>query len=246
MPLLGLIGYPLSHSFSPAYFREKFRSPGLGNWDYISFPIQSIEMLPGLIQANPGLIGLNVTIPYKEAVLSHCETFSREVAAIGAANCILVHRQDGEYSLEALNTDHIGFAASISGWYKPTRNKALVLGTGGASKAVQYALGNLGIPFDIAGRSQPLNYGTVRLARYDLVVNCTPVGMKGFETAILNLPYKEITEGTYYIDLVYNPAETLMMGEFSKRGAITMNGEKMLHIQADKAWDIFYKAHSGE
>lgn len=243
MPLLGLIGYPLSHSFSPAYFREKFRLLGLNNWDYTPFPIQSIEMLPGLVQDHPELIGFNVTIPYKESVLSYCKTLSPEVLSIGAANCILVHRQGQRYSLEAFNTDCIGFSASLIKWYKPTRKKALVLGNGGASKAIQYALPYMDVPFDVAGRSLPLNYSNVRLAQYDLVINCTPAGMKGFETDRLDLPYQEIAEGTYYLDLVYNPVQTPMMEAFSKEGAIAMNGEKMLHAQADKAWEIFYEAY---
>lgn len=246
MPLLGLIGYPLSHSFSPTYFREKFNLLGLADWDYTTFPIESLDMLPGIIQANAGLAGLNVTIPYKESILSYCKTLSGEVVSIGATNCILVRRQGQDYTLEAFNTDHSGFAASISGWYKPSRKKALVLGTGGASKAIQYALSHMGIPFDTAGRNLPLNYDNVRLSLYDLVVNCTPVGTQGFETTILNLPFGEIIEDTYYIDLVYNPAQTPMIAQFSKYGAITMNGEKMLHVQADMAWELFYKAYSSK
>lgn len=242
MPLLGLIGYPLSHSFSPAYFREKFKKLGFDNWDYKPFPIASLEMLPDIIQLHPELAGFNVTIPYKESILSYCNTLSPEVSSIGAANCILVLRQDKNYSLEAFNTDYIGFVKSIEDWYKPTRKKALVLGTGGASKAIQYALSIMEISYDVAGRGSPLNYHNIRLGQYDLIVNCTPIGMQGFHTDSLDLPFHETSEGTYFVDLVYNPAQTSMMNSFAQYGAIAQNGERMLHAQADKAWEIFYKA----
>jgi shikimate dehydrogenase len=238
MPLLGLIGYPLAHSFSPAYFKQKFKDENLLDWDYQAFPIESIELLPTLLDLHPDLIGFNVTIPHKTEVLKYCHTLSEEVDKIGAANFILIDPKTK--LLSAYNTDYFGFAKSLEAWYNGC-GRALVLGSGGSSKAIQYALDNLNISHDGCGRNGEINYSNVDLNQYDLIVNCTPIGMSTYtlhETDVLDLPYHQINNSHCFYDLVYNPENTSMMQRFAARGARVKNGIEMLHLQADKAWEM--------
>jgi shikimate dehydrogenase len=237
MPLLGLIGYPLAHSFSPAYFKQKFKEENRIDWDYQIFPIPEIDQLPELIALHPNLIGFNVTIPHKTEVLKYCHTQSEEVEEIGAANFILI---DPETKLlSAFNTDYWGFAVSLKTWYHGNR-RALVLGNGGSSKAIQYALKSLKILFDVCSRHGTLNYRNLDLSQYDLLVNCTPVGMSGNlnEKDCLDLPYHQINSSHNFYDLVYNPENTAMMQKFADNGAKVKSGLEMLYLQADKAWDM--------
>jgi shikimate dehydrogenase len=237
MPLMGLIGYPLAHSFSPGYFKEKFKLEDLSDWDYQAFPLTEINKLPELISLHPNLIGFNVTIPYKSEVLKYCNSQSDEVKAIGAANFILI---DPETKfLSAYNTDYWGFTQSLETWYTGN-GRALILGNGGSSKAIQYALEKLQIPFDVCSRKGDLNYRNLDLSQYSLIVNCTPVGMSGNtdKDGLLDLPYHQINSSHYFYDLVYNPETTGMMQKFADRGAKAKNGLEMLHLQADKAWEM--------
>lgn len=241
MVILGLIGYPLSHSFSPAYFKAKFEQLGLENYEYRSFPIQDISELKKLIHSENELIALNVTIPYKTSVLPLCQILSYDVIEIGAANLLLINRNTDGYSLSAYNTDHFGFSESLKKFYPLNSNKALVLGNGGSSKAIQYALQKMQIPFDIASRTIGIPYNEIELSNYTLIVNCTPIGMEKFadeSNGLLPLDYSKIKASHYFYDLVYNPLQTQMMEEFQKRGAMVRNGLEMLKIQADKAWEI--------
>jgi shikimate dehydrogenase len=237
MPLLGLIGYPLAHSFSPEYFKNKFTEENLSDWDYQAFPIHEIDALPELIALHPNLIGFNVTIPHKTEVLKYCHILSEEVEEIGAANFILIDPKTK--LLSAFNTDFWGFTQSLLSWYKGN-GRALVLGNGGSSKAIQYALQRLDVSFDVCTRNGALNYGNINFGIYTLIVNCTPVGMSGNSNAegCLDLPYEQIHSAHYFYDLVYNPENTPMMQKFTDNGAKVKNGLEMLHLQADKAWEM--------
>jgi shikimate dehydrogenase len=238
MPLLGLIGYSLEHSFSPAYFKQKFKAENLSDWEYQAFPMAEIDRLPELISTHPNLLGFNVTIPHKTGVLKFCLSQSEEVKAIGAANFILI--DPITKSLRAYNTDFWGFAKSLKTWYHGT-GRAIVFGNGGSSKAIQYALKTLHVSFDVCSRNGALNYGNLDLSQYDLLVNCTPTGMDGNiygDSNLLDLPYHQINSSHYYYDLVYNPETTAMMQRFVDNGAKVKNGLEMLHLQADKAWEM--------
>jgi shikimate dehydrogenase len=244
MPIIGLIGYPLAHSFSPQYFKDKFKTLGLTDWDYQLFPLEHIQDLPALINKHQDLLALNITIPHKESVLRFCTELNPDVQHIGAANLLTIDRTGNTTThLKAYNTDYYGFTESLSGWYKQIHGKTLVLGTGGSSKAVQYALSKLQLDFDVAGRRSKLNYENLDLSQYQLIVNCTPVGMYS-ETIksekILPLPYDMVNEHHLFYDLVYNPGETEMMKLFENHGAKVKNGLQMLHLQAEHAWTIIY------
>ncbi len=245
MPLLGLTGYPLSHSFSPAYFRQKFEDEGLSDWDYRLFPLIDADLIPGLTALEKKLIALNITIPHKQAVLKHCQYLSDDVKTIGAANLILINRTEGKNpELYAHNTDHYGFITSLKNSLPDLNGRALILGNGGSSKAVAYALSCAGMPFDIAGRNLKLKYHNVLLQNYRLIVNCTPVGMKTEQGGdeLLPLNYEAINDLHFFYDLVYNPETTAMMKKFSDKEATVKNGLEMLHLQADRGWEII-KAH---
>ena len=243
MKLYGLIGYPLGHSFSKQYFTEKFERENLSGCFFEAFPIKSIDEFRDLLTANPALIGLGVTIPYKEQVLQFVDELSEEVKYIGATNSIKISNN----KLVAYNTDIIGFEQSFKKELQPWNIKALVLGTGGASKAVQYVLQKLGIPFLVVTRNALLKDGYIQYAamddeimqEYNVIVNCTPVGMYPSENAAPEIPYNLITKQHYLYDLVYKPAKTLFMKKGEEMGAVTQNGYEMLLIQAEASWKIW-------
>ncbi len=243
MKVYGLIGYPLGHSFSKQYFTEKFAREGLHDCRFDIFPIPSIKEFPTLLENNPLLKGLCVTIPYKEQVLEYVDILSAEVKVIGATNSI--HFSNNQ--LIAYNTDMIGFEESFSKLLQPHHSKALVLGTGGASKAVQYVLAKLGIIFQVVSRNAgvgkaQLSYkeiDEVLLQEYTIIINCTPVGMQPNEHTLPDLPYQFISARHYLFDLVYKPAKTLFLVEGEKRGAVIQNGFEMLVLQAEESWRIW-------
>ena len=238
----GLIGYPLSHSFSKAYFTQKF---GLENIAavYENYPIPSIEAFPELLRQHPSLEGINVTIPYKEAVLPFLDSVSEVVKKTGACNCIRI--RNGK--LEGFNTDVLGFEKSLLKSLKPGHNKALVLGTGGASKAVQFVLDKLGISFTVISRKADPAAGIISYDQLDpelqqssrLWINTTPLGMYPDVDSCPPLDYNLLGPDHYLYDLVYNPAETLFLKNGKQRGAITENGHDMLLIQAEEGWKIW-------
>ncbi len=236
----GLIGYPLGHSFSPAYFQEKFGREGI-DASYEAFPLPQIGALPELLHARPGLRGLNVTIPYKEAVLPLLDALHPDAAAIGAVNCIAI--RNGQ--LTGYNTDWIGFAESLAAWLGPLPRRALVLGTGGASKAVLFALQRLGIEAATVSRTRKkadYGYGELspdRLRAHPLVVNTTPLGTAPDVDAAPPLPYAALTPEHALYDLVYNPPETRFLREGAQRGAAVKNGYEMLVRQAEAGWTIW-------
>ena len=242
--LYGLIGRRLDHSFSPAYFRERFEREGIAA-DYRLFPLERIEELEALLREQPELVGLNVTLPYKEQVLRYAQQLSPEVEAIGSANVLALERDaHGLLEIKAYNTDHLGFGLSLDGWLgKVKLDRALVLGTGGAARAVVHALTERGISPTLVSR-QPragqLSYEELSpelAARYPLWVNATPVGLQLGE--MLQLPYEALTPAHYCYDLIYNPSPTRFLELAAARGAQTKDGLEMLHLQADAAWHIW-------
>jgi len=241
MKIYGTIGFPLTHSFSKQYFTEKIEREGIRDSFYYSFPLSSIDALPTLLNDHPSLKGLAVTIPYKEKVLKYVTNLSEEVKQIGAANCIKVRGN----ILTAYNTDIIGFEKSFVKKLKAPHKKALVLGTGGASKAVQYILKKLGIEFLIVSRSTADNfiqYSALTeslIKEYNIIINCTPLGMSPAEDGCPNLPYRLLTASHYLFDLVYKPAKTLFLQKGAEQGAVIENGFEMLIIQAEENWRIW-------
>jgi shikimate dehydrogenase len=246
MKLYGLIGYPLGHSFSKQYFAEKFAREGISDCFYEAFPVSSIDQFPSLIKDNPNLKGLNVTIPYKEQVLQFVTQLTLEVKSIGAANCIKIEGQH----LTAFNTDVIGFERSFCQLLKPHHTKALVLGTGGSSKAVQYVLQKLGIQFLLVTRQEDrgtgyINYDMIDqqlMQSYPVIINCSPAGMSPNDHTCPHLPYQFITSQHYLYDLVYKPAKTLFLQKGEERGAQIQNGYEMLTLQAEASWEIWNNA----
>lgn len=243
MNVYGLIGYPLGHSFSQQYFTEKFTVEGLTNCRFDIFPIPSITDFPDLIQKNPFLKGLCVTIPYKEKVLDYLDVLSDEVKAIGASNSIhFVNNQ-----LIAYNTDIIGFQQSFCKLLQPHHTKALILGTGGASKAAQYVLDKLGITYIVVTRNNNAGKAQIEYKEIDetimlefpIIINCTPSGMSPNENTIPDLPYQFVNSNHYLFDLVYKPSKTLFLKEGEKRGATIQNGFEMLVLQAEASWEIW-------
>lgn len=237
----GLIGYPLTHSFSKRYFTEKFERESIIDHIYELYPIEQISSLPSLLQSESELRGLNVTIPFKEQVIPFLDELSPVVQEIKACNCIRI--QDGK--LIGYNTDVIGFAQTIERKLAAYHTHALVLGTGGAAKAVHYVLRNKGIDFLEVSRSPEkgcLTYAEINqqvLLEYKLIINTTPLGMYPHIDVAPDLPYDALTNKHYLYDLVYNPEKTKFLMEGERRGAMVENGAGMLALQADASWNIW-------
>jgi len=243
MRKFGLIGYPLGHSFSKKYFTSKFETEGIKDCQYDLYEIEDISLLPSIILQNTELQGLNVTIPYKEKVLPYLDSLDPACEEIGAVNCIQI--KDGK--LKGYNTDYIGFKESLNNWLKGEKPYALVLGTGGASKAVVKALKDLGISYLMVSRNPGEDAGTISynelnksvLERNHLIINTTPLGTfpKTEEMPAINPEYISSMHKVY--DLVYNPEKTFLMRSLEARGAVVKNGLEMLHLQAEAAWRIW-------
>jgi shikimate dehydrogenase len=238
----GLIGYPLSHSFSQRYFTDKFEREGIRDCTYSNFSLREIGELTGVL-SDPELCGLNVTIPYKQQVIPFLSELTPVVEAIGACNCIRIF--DG--GLVGHNTDVVGFERSLVPKLKPHHREALVLGTGGASRAVGYVLRKLGIGYRMVSRrprpdTGDLGYEDVDgsvVAQATLIINTTPVGMYPNMEEYPPLPYAELNARHYLYDLVYNPERTLFLQRGAERGAAVENGYEMLIIQAEESWRIW-------
>lgn len=236
----GLIGYPLGHSFSQSFFTEKFASEGI-DAEYRNFEIANISDFPALVEKTAGLCGLNVTIPYKQSVMRYLDTIDPNAATIGAVNVIKV----GRSGLKGYNSDIIGFCSSIKPLLKPWHTQALVLGTGGASKAVREGLRQLGVmPVSVSRRKAPgqLTYSDLTaevMSSHLVIVNCTPVGMYPHIDEWPDIPYSLLTPRHLCFDLVYNPETTAFLAKSAERGATVKNGLEMLHLQALAAWDIW-------
>lgn len=243
MRRFGLIGYPLSHSFSKTYFAEKFAKNNISDCKYENFPIASILEFPSLIAGQKDLHGLNVTIPYKQQVIPFLHKQNEVVQKTGACNCIKIIDQ----KLYGFNTDVIGFEQSLSEYLKPHHKNALILGTGGAAKAVEYVLEKLGIAFLHVSRKVDapkniLSYDQVNekiLATHTLIINTTPLGMFPEIQTYPAIPYGSLSKAHYLFDLVYNPSLTIFLEKGKKQGATIKNGYDMLVLQAEESWRIW-------
>lgn len=249
MNTYGLIGYPLGHSFSRKFFTEKFAKEGI-DAQYLNFEIPSIEEFPNIIKNNPTLKGLNVTIPYKQQVMQYLDDISEEAKAIGAVNVVKCQLStvNCQLHLTGYNSDVIGFVESIRPLLKAHHKKALILGTGGASKAIRYGLEKkLGMKTLFVSRSARegmITYEEVTaevLKEYEVIVNCSPVGMYPHVDECPALPYEALNENNLLYDLVYNPLETLFMKKGAEQGATVKNGLEMLHLQAIASWKFWEK-----
>ncbi len=244
MDKYGLIGYPLGHSFSKDFFHEKFGKEGI-DAEYLNFEIPDIGCFPDIITGNPGLHGLNVTIPYKEQVIPFLDELSEEAHEIGAVNVVKVSRHDGSTILKGYNSDVIGFMSSIRPVLKQVHRKALILGTGGASKAVRYGLHQSGIDCTFVSRTVKTGMLTYEqlteeiMTDHLVIVNTTPVGMYPRTEACPDIPYDMIGENHLLFDVIYNPEETLFLQKGRLRGASVKNGLEMLILQAKAAWNIW-------
>lgn len=241
MRLFGLIGYPLSHSFSKRYFTEKFEREGITDCSYELFPIESIQSFPLLLKNHPQLAGLNVTIPYKESVLPYLTDLTAAVQDIRACNCIKI--SDG--ALIGCNTDVIGFERSLKPLLKTSHKRALILGTGGAAKAVAWVLTQLGIDYQLVSRKpggNVLSYEQLLpevFLQFSLIINTTPVGMQPNVGQCPSLPYELINQDFLCYDLIYNPLKTEFLRIAEEKGAVAKNGLEMLEIQAEEGWKIW-------
>lgn len=245
MRKFGLIGFPLTHSFSKKYFTEKFDKEGLSECQFDLYEIEDVSLFPKILQENPELEGLSVTIPYKEKVIEYLDGLDPACEAIGAVNCIKL--RDGK--LIGYNTDYIGFKDSLDNWLGKAKPKALVLGTGGASKAVIQALKDLNIDYLIVSRStsnQPnwVTYEDLKndqkiLQQHHLIINTTPLGTYPNTEVMADLNTSLISSEHKVYDLVYNPEKTFLMRSLEARGAVVKNGLEMLHLQAEAAWKIW-------
>ena len=247
----GLIGSPLTHSFSKKYFTEKFEKENISDCIYDLFPIESIDKLPQLIKDHPDLLGLNVTIPYKESVLPFLDELDETAKIVGAVNCIKIESgiRYQVSRLKGYNTDVFGFRQSIKPFLENHHERALILGTGGASKAVHYVLKEIGIDCYFVTRHKTQD-ASIKTFIYDelnenminafkLIVNTTPLGMFPDVNNAPQIPYEFISSSHLLYDLVYNPAETEFLKRGKEKGALIVNGLSMLQQQAEEAWRIW-------
>jgi len=246
MKQYGLIGYPLAHSFSEKYFKDKFRKEHINDATYQLFPIKHIDQLPNLIHNNPSLDGFNVTIPFKQAVISYLDELDDVAQDVGSVNCVKIIRGTKANKLIGFNTDVIGFEASLKPFLKSYHQNAIILGTGGSSRAVAYVLNKLGIPFTIVSRNakdkNTINYHDLTkldLNNHLLVINTTPLGMYPNTQTYPQFPYEDLTGQHLLVDLVYNPEQTLFLQKGKLQGSAILSGLEMLYLQADKSFEIW-------
>jgi shikimate dehydrogenase len=245
MKRYGLLGYPLTHSFSKRYFTEKFEKENI-NSTYQNFEIENINKFPEVIKNNPEIIGLNVTIPYKEQVIPFLDELNDSAREIGAVNTIQVKRTESGIRLKGFNTDTYGFETSLKPLLKDHHKKALILGTGGASKALKFVLSNLGIEF-VSASIEELKENEIRYEDIDkkmmeerlLIINATPLGTYPKVDTFANIPYEFIGKKHLLFDLVYNPEVTQFLAKGKAKGATIKNGYEMLLQQAVKAYEIW-------
>lgn len=237
----GIIGWPLLHTFSPDYFNKKFAALGL-DAAYLKFPLEDINTFPQLLQANPDLRGLNVTIPHKTSVMPYLDAFSDDARAMGAVNCIDI--RNGK--LTGHNTDWYGFLHSLQPLLKPHHKHALILGAGGASKAIAYALRQQGIDYRFVSRggdAYALKYADLTAARmeqFTLIINTTPLGMIPNEEKLPDIPYQCLSSRHLLFDIVYTASGyTPFLSRGKEKGAVIKDGLEMLHLQAEKSWELW-------
>ena len=240
MDKYGIIGNPLGHSFSKGFFTEKFAREGI-DAEYLNFQIPEIGKLTEVLQENPELRGINVTLPYKTEVIPFLDELSDEAREIGAVNVVQI--RNGH--LKGFNSDIIGFTRSIQPLLKPHHRKALILGTGGASRAIRVGLTRLGLEWKYVSRTPRegmITYEDITaetLREYEVIVNCSPVGMFPKVDECPAIPYEFLTPDNLLYDLVYNPENTLFMKKGALQGAVVKNGLEMLHLQAIASWEFW-------
>ena len=240
---LGLIGYPLVHSFSKKYFNEKFDNENIKNVSYQNYELKNINELKSLIKRNSDLRGLNVTIPYKEKVIKYLDKIDEKYLNIGAVNVIKII----DNKLFGINTDYEAFKITLKEWLDNSFNsKALILGTGGSSKSVSLALKELNIDHNFVSRKKRKNVFSYEdlldikiFSNYKLIINTTPLGMYPKINLLPNIPYSLITKNYYLYDLVYNPETTRFLEKGKRKGAKIKNGLEMLHLQAELSWNYW-------
>ena len=242
MKTLGLLGHPVAHSKSPQIFSGKFKLADRSDLEYKLFDLEDISDFTTLIKNNPNVVGLNITVPYKEAIIPFLDGLAPEAKEIGAVNTIV--KVKGKWI--GHNTDAWGFSRSIQPFLKGRHERALIFGSGGAARAVAYILKNLGINYHIISRATSnitnVTYGDLTeeaINHHLLLINCTPVGLDPSD--FLKLPYEGINTNHLVIDLIYNPEITTFMALSKQRGAVVMNGGDMLRLQAEKSWEIWLK-----
>jgi shikimate dehydrogenase len=240
----GLIGKNISYSFSKKYFSDKFEKEELVGYSYENFDLQAITQFPKIIRENPTLKGLNVTIPYKEKIIPYLDKLNEKATKIGAVNCIKITKKG---KLEGFNTDYYGFKKSLEPLLRSHHQKALILGTGGASKAVAFALEELGILYTFVSRSKKedaLDYKYINATTFDnfqIIINCTPLGTHPNVEEFPPIPYEFFTGEHIAFDLIYNPEETEFLKRAKAKNSVTKNGYEMLVLQAEKGWKIWNK-----
>lgn len=245
MRKFGLIGYPLGHSFSKKYFAEKFHREHITNCEYDIYPLTSIDLLSDLIASQPHLIGLNVTIPYKSAVIKLLGSISPEAKEIGAVNVIKIRRNNKDISLSGYNSDVTGISASLQPFINSNVSGAIVLGTGGSSKAVCYVLKKMGLKVTLVSRTKKDGNITYKdltsgmFASNQLIVNTTPLGMFPDIDSKPDINYRLLTPDHILFDLVYNPEDTSFLKMGAEHGCRTISGLKMLYSQAERSWEIW-------
>lgn len=244
MKIYGLVGFPIGHSFSSKYFTEKFQSEKV-DATYHNFQMEDVQELSEILKNNHNIAGLNITIPHKTNIFAFLNEVDETAKAIGAVNVVKACKTNDGYHLKGYNTDVIGFENSLVPQLKPTHKKALVFGTGGASKAVIYVLKKLGIQYKYVSRTQGKGQFTYKditheiVSEYTLLINCTPLGMSPKQNLCPDIPYNSITQNHYLFDLIYNPEQSIFLKRGADKGADTKNGLDMLHLQADAAWEIW-------
>lgn len=243
MDKYGLIGKNISYSFSKDFFNTKFKEEAITHASYDNFDIQSIIDFPNVLIENPNLKGLNVTIPYKELIIPYLDKIDKKAKKIGAVNTIKISKKG---KLKGYNTDYYGFKKSIKPYLKPHHKKALILGTGGASKAIAYTLKKMNISYAYVSRNTSkesmFTYNSLTvddLKDYQIIINCTPLGTNPNVDECPNIPYQAITNQHILYDLIYNPLETKFLALGNANNATTINGLSMLKLQANKAWEIW-------
>jgi len=244
MKTYGIIGNPLGHSFSKQYFTDKFQKEEI-DAQFLNFEIPSIDKVLDVVKDNPTLMGLCVTIPYKQEVMAYLDEVDPLAKEIGAVNSIQIRRENGKTYLKGYNTDIYGFGESLTDFIKGRELSALMLGTGGASKAVATALKNQNIEFITVSRTKSettISYEDLSeevISSHHLIINCTPLGTFPKIDACPDIEYSNVSEDHFLYDLVYNPSTTLFMSKGLEQGAKAHNGLRMLHLQAEKSWDIW-------
>lgn len=259
MKYYGLIGFPLSHSFSKKYFAAKFEKEKITDAEYENYPLEDIGGLQDLLDDHPQLRGLNVTVPHKKNVLRYLDWIEHDARKAGAVNCLRITKEsplqaafsgevgikDHDFRLEGYNTDLYGFEMSLRPLLKRYHDQALVLGNGGAAQAVKCILENLEIPFKVVTRKAKdgdLTFGDLKphhIKKHRLIINTTPLGTYPNVDECPPIPYEAITDDHLLYDLVYNPEQTLFLKKGAEKGAATKNGYEMLILQAERSWEIW-------